>query len=237
MKYYNIAIKQKPGSPLLYYNLGVLYNKHGSFGRAESYFLKAIDLDRGYAEAYFNIGYISIKRGNNRRAVEYYKKAIAARGSYVLPYVNLSILYRNSGRAKEAIDVLNRGISATGSLRLSGILGNLYFREKRYDTALGIFQGILKTHRNNTDALLGMARVFYRKKGYSEARRYLKRYIFFKPKDVEGRYLMMLTLFRLKDFRASLENLMIVEKLKPSYGHTKKYRERIMKEKDISRKK
>lgn len=229
VKYYKIAIQQKPHSPLIYYNLGVLYNKQGKPVKAETYFHKAIELDKGYAEAYFNLGYISGKRGKRRKAIEYYEKAMAADSKYILPYVNLSLLYRNSGRSKKAVKVLTRGINATGSIRLSGLLGDLYYREKKYDTALKIYKDILKSHKNNTDALLGMAWVLYRKKEYSESQKYLSRFIFYKPKDVEGRYLMMITLYKLEKYRKSYENLKIVEKLKPSYRLTRKYRARLLK--------
>ncbi len=228
VKYYKIAIKQKPDSPLIYYNLGVLFSKQGKLNRAERYFLKAIELDSGYGEAYFNLGYISGKKGDKRKVVEYYEKALGIDKRYILPYINLSRFYRNSGRTDKAIEILKRGIGFTGSSRLSGILGKLYYRKKRYDAALKVYEGILKSDRNNSDALLGIAWVYYQKKEYLKAHKNVARYIYFKPKEIEARYLMMLSLYRLKDYREAFENLKIVEKLKPSYRFTENYRTRIL---------
>lgn len=229
VKYYKAAIKMKPDSALIYYNLGILHNRQNKYNEAIPFFKKAIKIDSGYSEAFFNLGFIYNQKGNKAKSVEYYEKAIKADSKYILPYMNMSILYKKYGETEKAIEVLNRGIRATGSNRLSAMVADINYKTKRYDKALNIYNDILKSEKNNTDALLGISWVYYRKKEYDKCIENIKRFIYYKPTDAESRYLLMITLYRAGKYAESFENLKIVENLKKGYRRTEYYRRKILK--------
>ena len=68
--------------------------------------------------------------------------------------------------------------------------------------------------RKNQSALYGLARVYRSKKDYGKSIKYIKKYIFLKPKGVKGRYIYMVTLYNMKDYREALKQVQVIENLK-----------------------
>lgn len=78
---YEQGIRLLPQNAELYYNLGVLYQRHGSWDKALPYFQKAIAVD-DHANSHYYLGKWYEKNGDRANAVEQWKKRIAVGDPY-----------------------------------------------------------------------------------------------------------------------------------------------------------
>ena len=69
------AIKEPSLSATAHSNLGVVYLKQGLYGKAESEFYKALELNPNLAHAYYNLGVLYNEEGNKQRAEKLCKTA------------------------------------------------------------------------------------------------------------------------------------------------------------------
>lgn len=57
-----LATQKEPNNKLLYYNLGVIYDKLKQYDKAEESYKKAIEIDETYFDAYYNLGALYYNR-------------------------------------------------------------------------------------------------------------------------------------------------------------------------------
>ena len=69
-------------SPLDLYNSGYAASQAGKYAEAASYFQRAIDLKRDYAEAYNMLGFSARKMGNLAKAFTYYETALKLKPNF-----------------------------------------------------------------------------------------------------------------------------------------------------------
>ena len=74
IKFYNLAIQQKPDSLDAYLGLGIAYKESGRYKEAYDATLKVTRLNPSYYQAYYNLGIILENLGRHEEAVEAYEK-------------------------------------------------------------------------------------------------------------------------------------------------------------------
>lgn len=70
------ALKLCPDDAAIYYSAGYAAERLRKYERAQSYYLKASEIDTGYAKAYFGLGDIYMVLGNAKSAIDAYENGL-----------------------------------------------------------------------------------------------------------------------------------------------------------------
>jgi Tfp pilus assembly protein PilF len=89
---YEKAMKLDRHHFLAPYNLGILYETIGEFGKAISAYEKSVDRNRGFPPSRFRLGRLYEKRGSDQKAIEQYARALEIDPSMRDPHRNPLIL-------------------------------------------------------------------------------------------------------------------------------------------------
>ena len=73
---YETAMKLDKHHFLAPYNLGLLYETQGEFGKAISAYRKSVDRNRGFPPSRFRLGRLYEKQGSDQKAIEEYARAL-----------------------------------------------------------------------------------------------------------------------------------------------------------------
>ena len=121
---FHLVLENEPDNADVYNNLAVAYTCVADFEHAETYFIKALELDPQLAQAYINLSDLYYKAGDLASAV-----GTLQRGSYELQD-NLTIahllarVYIDDQRWEDAIEEL-RGRFGKKAITYGSLLGNL----------------------------------------------------------------------------------------------------------------
>lgn len=73
---YTKSLSLSPDNPVIFNDMGVLYEHVGMEDQAQRYYLEAIRVDKNYLPPYMNVAYLFERKGDIARAVEYFEKRI-----------------------------------------------------------------------------------------------------------------------------------------------------------------
>lgn len=93
------ALSLSPDNPVIFNDMGVVYEQAGMEDQAQKCYLDAIRVDKSYLPPYMNLAYLFEKKGDIARAVEYFEKRVK------LGKKN----DRWTKKAQEEVDRLSRG--------------------------------------------------------------------------------------------------------------------------------
>jgi regulator of sirC expression with transglutaminase-like and TPR domain len=115
-----------------------------------------------------------------RKAIEYQSKAWEV-------YNNLAEISIREHNYQSALELLEKSIqynpqSPLPKLNKAFILASVNNQKQE---ALAIYDDILKTNPDNTNALLNAGYLSYQMKGYTNTKKYLERYVALAPRDPE----------------------------------------------------
>lgn len=102
IKEFQLAIKEAPGNPALYFGLGTAYNSLGLFKEAVPQFNQAILIDASYIEAYINLANSYIELGQLDRARIALRRATNLDPDRVEIYINKGDLHMMQDEMDEA---------------------------------------------------------------------------------------------------------------------------------------
>jgi len=165
------VIQKSPGSVRAHVNLGIAYSEAGQFDKAESFLIKAMELDPDSGFTYLNLGANLEKQERYAEAISIYKKAIGLRKSNPPKlYFNLSLAYQKINDYNNSIKYAELAISKNpyhyGSHML---LGRAYFKTGNYREAENIYQKTLKLFPEKGDAYISLGAVYERQNRLEEA--------------------------------------------------------------------
>ena len=109
------AIRYKPGSAELHYNLGKLHSIQDNWGPARTALETAVHADPSYVEAVDALGFALEALGEDANAVATYQKAIelnqARGGTFSNAHVNLAAYYNRTGDAARALEYAKQALA------------------------------------------------------------------------------------------------------------------------------
>ena len=154
LNYYQMAIKQDPSLPEVWFNLGNLLQRLGQEREAESAYEQAVTLKDDLYQAHLNWGNLLRDRGEVEAAVDHYRRTIAIKPDLSLAYKNLGELLINQKRLQEAAEVF----TVWGKLEPDNLgplngLGIVYQALGAHDKALQIFEQALEKAPHRFDTL------------------------------------------------------------------------------------
>lgn len=133
--------------------MGNFYFANGDFGKALSYFSKAIQLDGCFQTAWILAGQCFVELRNYNTAISSYSQATALNPKDYRAWCGLACVYELLGMKKEAIFNYSKAISSNPSdKRLWHFLGDLYLDRKLFLEAVRCYEHCL-------DKYLGAAKI------------------------------------------------------------------------------
>ena len=115
------AIRYKPDSAEIHYNLGKLFSMQDNWEPARKAFEAALRLDPSYVEALDALGFALEALGDDAGAVAKYEKAIALnearQGHFASAHVNLSAYYNRTGNPEKALEYARQALELDPKVR------------------------------------------------------------------------------------------------------------------------
>ncbi len=168
LSYYTKATSLGMQNAVLLNDMGVLYEEIDRYGRAEQFYLRAIETDRNYLPPYNNLAYFYQRFGKKKKAAKYFKLRYEL-GNSMDPWarkakdelVKIDPQYRQWAMAIEA-NLLNKELEAKALAEFHQRVnrgqehyrrGNDLFEEKKYKEALSEYDQVLHLSPKNSKAI------------------------------------------------------------------------------------
>jgi len=106
-------IEKNPNNPVLYYQLGEIYQKYGKFNQAVSEYNKALTIFPTFLKPARGLNKIAVtttKAGNYKIAIDAYNTILSARPDNPDIYYNLACLYSKQNKIKESMNHLKKAV-------------------------------------------------------------------------------------------------------------------------------
>lgn len=147
-------------TPRMYVNIGNIFARKKEFDKAAVFYLKALEIAPGQAEAYANLGYIYNAKREYDKALKILEKAIEISPRNVSSHLNLGVVYVNMGKNGEALGEINKcleldpnnttALNALGELQI--IFGNKTEAINAFERSLAI-NGAQESIKNRLESL------------------------------------------------------------------------------------
>ena len=96
------AIEQRPGTPLLEFQLGQVFKKYGMIDSARAAFERSIDLYEAFPEAHLELAQIYYDDGMLEASAQAYEQTLRFNQDNVAAYNNLGYIYKRTGELEKA---------------------------------------------------------------------------------------------------------------------------------------
>ncbi|MDQ1317935.1 MAG: hypothetical protein QG588_1590 [Candidatus Poribacteria bacterium] len=148
------------------------------WNKAESIFLKAIEMKPDHAEAYYHVGYAKENLGQYSEAVEWYQKAVEIKPDYARAYYNLAISLGGIGKREEAIKAYDKVIEISKKLlelspddaELYEQIGEAYEGKNDLDNAISTLKQAIALKPDYAEAYAYLGHIYYRKGDMTKAK-------------------------------------------------------------------
>ncbi len=163
-----------------YSRLGFEYLQTGDAGNAKAAFQKAIEINKGYAEAHNGLALTFQIEGDNALAEQYFRRATQLAPSSAMMHNNFGAFLFANERYQEACKELSRATEDPFYNRRSQAfenLGRCYRHLNRDDAAQHAFQRALQITANRPVSLVELSELHLEQREYAEAEKYFERYL------------------------------------------------------------
>jgi type IV pilus assembly protein PilF len=150
------AVEQNPRNPKAQITAGVLYERLGDTGKADSHFAKGLALDPDNPEVQNNYGAFLCQRGKHERGEKLMLQA-ASNPLYRTPevaYLNAANCARNGGDVKSAEENLRKALAVRPKFGEALFqMADLQYKQTDYLSARGFLERYLAVGRTNAQSL------------------------------------------------------------------------------------
>ncbi len=149
----SILIKNEPELLMAYYYKGKTYMELKEYDKAKKTFLKAIDINSGFAPVLFELAELHSKLNENDAALMTYKKILNFYPSNLIARERLIELYYDSGYDELAEKYINeiKKIIKPGDVGRKR-LGLIYLRHEKFNESISEFKLILSVRPDDQEA-------------------------------------------------------------------------------------
>lgn len=120
---YLLKAEQADANTSVLFNIAVIYDEIGDFGRSEKYYLKIIDVNKANTneaimaaireqnlKVYNNLAVLAKKQGKIDDTIGYYKEGLKIDAKNFVFLYNLGLIFCKKAKYKQAIKLLNKAI-------------------------------------------------------------------------------------------------------------------------------
>jgi len=152
------TLNGQPDSPLLYYHLGQIYERHGFQDSALAAYETSVTLHPAFPEAHYLLGQLHYDLGHVEEAIKAYEQAVRFHPDYAEAHNNLGYLHKQRGdlEAAEAayLDALRCDAELTAA---RNNLAQVYRQREEWDRAIEQFRQIIATSPDFREAYVYLA--------------------------------------------------------------------------------
>lgn len=154
-------------SGLLYYYLGLAYDKLGRYDDAIENYNKSLEKSK-IADTYVGLAYTYFEKKEYEKALRNYEHSIELVPGFAEGYIGLGTVYFQQKDYPKAISVLKKAVEINPkSYNAHYLLGEIALNKETYDIAIYFFQQAIKWNPNYAEAYSAMADA-YLKMGQTE---------------------------------------------------------------------
>ncbi|MHA4810836.1 tetratricopeptide repeat protein [Flavitalea flava] len=157
----------------IYTEIGVKYYVKKDYEAAKKYYLKTLEINQEDENAYRNLGLVEEIQGDNGKALDYYNKALAFSTKPAALYNDIGNLYYSQKDYPKASGFYQKALETDPSFYYSwNNMGCIHEALQEPEAALENFQKAISINSNYEDAYRGIARIYYNKEDFLQARKY-----------------------------------------------------------------
>jgi serine/threonine-protein kinase len=188
--YYRAALAVRPGSAVIYCNLGVVLHEQKRLPEAVAAFRRAIDLDRRYALPYYNLGNGLFQDEKDLNgAVRQYRRALELDPDFAAAHYNLGVALRAKGDQDGARHHFEKAIALDPDDALAhNNLGNILRETGDVDAAILHLRKAIQLDPNFAQAHFNLGLVLQQKNDLDGAIRQCETAVALDPTDAEAHW-------------------------------------------------
>ena len=152
IEHFERALELNPVSSEAYRGMARAYEALGdkeNLDKAETTYLKAIQLRPGYWAGYSDLGRFYFRLGNNESAAQQFKEAVGLTPDNFRAYASLGAIYYHMERLEEAQAMYERSLKIEPNLFAYQNLGALYWHQSKYGAAAETYEKALSLNPQN----------------------------------------------------------------------------------------
>ena len=167
--------------------------------------------------AHYNLGVSYGEKGKLEDAIQEYKTTLTLKLEYIDAYINLGDALIRLGRFNEAIMPFEVARMLTGDPAVRNNLGNIYFKQDRFDQAIQYYQEALKLKSDYPEARAGLGAAYASKGKLEDAITEFRTALELNPELAEAHYNLGIVYLEKGLTDEARTELEITLKLKPNH--------------------
>ncbi|MBN2072084.1 MAG: tetratricopeptide repeat protein [Candidatus Krumholzibacteriota bacterium] len=223
-RHFEIAVRENPTYPDLYYRMGVIYHQRGSLEEAVAMLEKAIDLNSSYFEAVCYLGIILHEKGETEDADEVLAKAlelVAENPSPISKFLSDHMASRETDIPPLAR--IREYVKADSEFEICVKDGIEAYNTGDFTLAISAFRDASALHPDYADIRFKLGLSLLRGEQRSEARKELHNALEINESYTEARFYLGIAYLDEKMFREALPHFEQAVREKPGYADLQCY--------------
>jgi Flp pilus assembly protein TadD len=156
----NSILKVAPNDAAALNLLGTVRAQQGRLNEAESLLIRAAKIDTGFAAVHMNLAFLYLLKNAPEKTILELKEVVSLEPNNLEANYKLARLLLSRGQIDESIGVIEKVKSAQpASVVFLVLLGDVYFKKGNVVKAEENYRLALAAQKENTDAILGLAKV------------------------------------------------------------------------------
>jgi len=161
---YNDLLKLMPNDPQVHFEIGLLYESHGTFDQAHEHFLQALQSDPKYVDALLAVGRVEVEQGNAQAALDHLNQALSLTVQLGQQQGKASILqmmgtaYSSLNKLDDALQSLQQSLEIAKQLKDKrviamsiALMANIHDRQGKSQQAEKEYRDVLKLQKEIGD--------------------------------------------------------------------------------------
>tara|TARA_B100000686_G_scaffold159266_1_gene166936 strand:- start:199 stop:945 length:747 start_codon:yes stop_codon:yes gene_type:complete len=183
LKALNEAIELHPKEANYHFYLGKAYFIDGDSGKAESEFLKCIELNKDYKFAYHQLGQIYMKRKNWKNAIQYFNKDLKLSGTRDPQQIYnwLALCHYFLAQYDQAEDEWKKALNIKENAAILLNLGLSYRHRSKFTLAKDSMKKATQLKPRFAQAHFELAQLYIRENKKKKAKEHFKNAILYSP--------------------------------------------------------
>lgn len=159
------AVRQQfadqPGSPLLHFHLGQLYEQRGLADSARAAYQRAVALNQAFPEAHFQLAMNYYNNGRVPEAIAAYQQAIRFRPDFAMAHNNLGFIYKKAGNLEQAEQAYQEAIrSDSAFFEAYNNLGQIHKQRGQLDRAVALYRRAIALKPDFPEVYINLAAAY-----------------------------------------------------------------------------
>jgi tetratricopeptide (TPR) repeat protein len=155
------AIEQRPGTPLLEFQLGQVFKKYGMIDSARTAFKRSISLYESFPEAHFELAQLYYDDGMLAQSAQFYEQTLRFDQDNVTAYNNLGYIYKRLGELKKAAAAYEQAIAVDSTfVEAYNNLGQLYKADGKNKEAIELYRRSIEVRSDFPESYVNLATLY-----------------------------------------------------------------------------